>query len=881
MSKSLAEQLAALPFAEREAVLADLDPEALQWDADFWLRPEQIPPKNDDWNIFLALAGRGWGKSRAASEWLREKAKITKYGQLRMAIVTRIAADARDVMAEGNALALDTEVATPEGFTPIGDIKVGDYVMGADGKPTLVTWCSPVSNDRPCYRIEFSNGEVFIADAEHKWLTTFVSPLRNGTRPKKVRTTEQLAGLTLKDKRSGQRRYWVDKPEPLELPDEDLPVPPYTLGYWLGDGTSKAGEIVTMDPKEVLAGIHADGFETRQHGFNGEFHGNLKLSLEAAASIKEELKAPYKGQVKALAEKHDVHVQTIYNIRNGKWSAKKFLHPRHNGKALTYGVLGLRGMLVNLGVEKNKHIPARYLRGSYDQRMALLRGLMDSDGAVSSRGQAEFFNVNKKLAEGVLELCWTLGLKASMTLRKADPNKNHQDGYRVRFECRGTEVATVSRKQVRARESGSTPRAGRIYIESVTPVESVPVRCISVDNEDHLFLIGRKLVPTHNSGIIEISPPSERPEYQPSKRKLTWPNGNTCLLFSSEEPALLRGPQFHYAVADEFAAWRQIPDEVGMTAWDNLRIATRLGDSPQIFIATTPKRVQNLKNLLKEAESDPEKIVVRRGATMDNASNLAEAYIDGVLGVYDGTKLGRQELYGEMLDDIEGALFSQDNIDQFRSSSIPIGTPLKVVGVDPTVAEKPGDECGIVVMSSTAERDLYKRQAWVLEDATIHGSPEQWAKRVVDTARKWGAPVVAEKNQGGALIRNAIQAIDPTIPVHEVWSKQGKALRAEPIALIYEQGRVHHLGYFAELESQMVTWDPEVARKSKSPDRLDALVLAATSLLVLPPKGFGGGTLRATSPAKHKLPTTRAPGGRAGGSGRRAAVYGVDLRRKR
>ena len=879
MSKSLAEQLAELPPEDRAAVLAELDPESLQWDADFWLRPEQIPPRNDEWGIFLALAGRGWGKSRAASEWLREKAKITKYGQLRMAIVTRIAADARDVMTEGTALALDTEVATPEGFTPIGDIKVGDYVMGADGKPTLVTWCSPVSNDRPCYRIEFSNGEVFTADAEHKWLTTFVSPLRDGSRPKKVRTTLELANLTLKDKRSGQRRYWVDRAQALRLPNADLVVPPYTLGYWLGDGTSKAGEITTMDADEVLAGIRADGFEPRPHGFNGARHGNLKLGDEETLQIIEALKVPYQGQIRDLAEKYRVHPQTIGNIKHGRRKPKKFRHSRTHEKALVYGVPKLRGGLLALGVVRNKHIPSEYLRASYDQRMALLRGLMDSDGGVSARGQAEFSNVNKQLAYDVLDLCATLGIKASMTFKPANPGKNTQATYRVRFECQGLEVATVDRKKARTSKGKGALRNERIYIESVTETKSVPVRCISVDNEDHLFLIGRKLVPTHNSGILEVSPPSERPEYQPSKRKLTWPNGNTALLFSSEEPALLRGPQFHYAVADEFAAWRQIPDEVGMTAWDNLRIATRLGDNPQVFIATTPKKVQNLKDLLKEASENPKKIVVRKGSTMDNASNLAESYIDGIFGVYEGTKLGRQELYGDMLDDIEGALFSQNNIDQFRASTVPIGTPLKIVGVDPTVAEKPGDECGIVVMASSADRDLYKRQAWVLEDATVHGSPDVWAKRVVDTARKWGAPVVAEKNQGGAMIRNAIQAIDPTIPVFEVWSKQGKALRAEPIALVYEQGRIHHLGYFAELEDQMVTWEPEVARKSKSPDRLDALVLAATALMILPPKGFGGGVLKATSPARHKLPQTRASSAR--GSGRRAAVYGVDLRRRR
>lgn len=389
----------------------------------------------------------------------------------------------------------------------------------------------------------------------------------------------------------------------------------------------------------------------------------------------------------------------------------------------------------------------------------------------------------------------------------------------------------------------------------------------------------RDVIVQGESGILAVSPPSERPEYFPSLRKLKWPNGNEALCFTSEEPSTLRGPQFHYAFADEFAAWRQIPDEVGMTAWANLRIATRLGKNPQIFVATTPKRVQSLKDLLKEADEKSDKIIIRKGSTMDNASNLAETYIEGITGVYAGTKLGRQELYGEMLDDIEGALFSSQVIEQFRGNVIPVGTPLKIVGVDPTVADKPGDECGIVVMASTADRDLYKRQAWVLEDASIHGAPEVWAKRVVETARKWGAPVVAEKNQGGALIRNAIQAIDPTIPVFEVWSKQGKALRAEPISLIYEQGRIHHLGYFAELEDQMTTWEPE-NRKGKSPDRLDALVLAATALMVTPPAGFGGGVLSAHSVARHKLPPSRPAMGRGAGTGRRAAIYGAGIKKR-
>jgi len=352
-----------------------------------------------------------------------------------------------------------------------------------------------------------------------------------------------------------------------------------------------------------------------------------------------------------------------------------------------------------------------------------------------------------------------------------------------------------------------------------------------------------------DSGVLNVTPPSERPLYEPSKRRLTWPNGNTAVLSTADEPDSLRGVQAHYSWADELAAWRQTPDAAGMTSWDNLRVATRLGMNPQIFATTTPKRVGVLYALLKEAD-EGKKVWISRGSTMDNAGNLSEAYISAITGVYAGTRLAAQELYGEMLDAVEGALWTDELIELGRQSVMPTSTPLRCVGVDPSVAESPRDECGIVVVGSTAERDLYKRQSWVLEDASVLGSPTVWAQRVVDMARKWGCPVVAEVNQGGALVRNAIQTIDPKITVLEVHSKYGKALRAEPITLAYEQSRVHHVGYFAELESQMTSWVPG---EGKSPDRVDALVHALTALLIKPPPGFVGGKLTAKSLAGRRI----------------------------
>ena len=366
----------------------------------------------------------------------------------------------------------------------------------------------------------------------------------------------------------------------------------------------------------------------------------------------------------------------------------------------------------------------------------------------------------------------------------------------------------------------------------------------------------RDVIVEGESGIINVTPPSERPLYEPSKRRLTWPNGNTATCFTADEPDSLRGPQFTHAWGDEVAAWRQTPDAAGMTAFDNLRVGTRLGANPKIMITTTPKRVPLLYQLIAEAEKTG-KVVITKGSTLDNSGNLSQAYIDAIVGVYEGTRLAAQELYGEMLSDVEGALWTQELIDRGREMQLPMGTPLRCIGVDPSVAENPRDECGIVVVASTGDRDLYKRQSWVLEDASIHGSPEVWANKVVQMARKWGCPVIAEVNQGGALVRNAINTIDPTVKVLEVHSKYGKALRAEPITLAYEQNRVHHVGYLGDLESQMCAWIPG---EGKSPDRVDALVHALTALLIKPPAGFVGGTIKAKSPAARRMPSFRGGG---------------------
>lgn len=353
---------------------------------------------------------------------------------------------------------------------------------------------------------------------------------------------------------------------------------------------------------------------------------------------------------------------------------------------------------------------------------------------------------------------------------------------------------------------------------------------------------GRDVMVEGESGIMNVCAPSEQPEYSPSNRRITWPNGSIATTFSADTPDQVRGPQFHFAWCDEMAAWNHIPGVDGATAWDNVQIATRLGDRPRILATTTPKRLPAMTELLKREGKD---VVVTRGSTLENAGNLGEAYLKFIFGLYAGTRMEQQELYGIMLDDVEGALWDMPLIERGRVKSLPIGLPYKVIAVDPSVAENPKDECGIIVMGGTGHKVLASRHAYVLEDASVHGSPDVWAKHVVAMWEKWQCPVVVEVNQGGSLVRRMIHSLNKNVPILEVRAHQGKQVRAEPVLLKYDQQKVHHLGYLGELESQLCSWVP--GESKKSPDRLDALVYAVIALIVDPPRALGGGQLRAKS----------------------------------
>jgi phage terminase large subunit-like protein len=264
---------------------------------------------------------------------------------------------------------------------------------------------------------------------------------------------------------------------------------------------------------------------------------------------------------------------------------------------------------------------------------------------------------------------------------------------------------------------------------------------------------------------------------------------------------------------------------------------------------------------LEEAKHEPEKILVRRGRTLDNVK-LSSGYLDTLLGLYGGTQLGRQELEGEMLDDVVGAMVSETVIDAYRVDGVPIGVPwIKIVGVDPSVAEKPHDECGIVVVYISNTWPILRRHAFVVEDLSLRASPTVWGDIVVKAAHEHGAIVVAETNQGAALVKQMVKqsaaAANLQNPsIREVWSSKSKAVRSEPVSGAYARGRVHHVNVLAELESQISSWVP--GESGYSPDRMDALVHACAAGLFPEALIHGApGTATFYSAAKTRLPLTR------------------------
>lgn len=360
---------------------------------------------------------------------------------------------------------------------------------------------------------------------------------------------------------------------------------------------------------------------------------------------------------------------------------------------------------------------------------------------------------------------------------------------------------------VRSITTGSTPLTGGTYGRIALVAETAAdARDVLVEGE---------------SGLLAVHPKDFRPTYEPSKRRLTWPNGAVATLYNATEPDQLRGPQHDAALCDELAKWRYAQE-----TWDMLQFGLRLGDNPKQVVTTTPRPIPLLKQLIAASST-----VVTSGSTLDNRANLAASFLKSIVEKYEGTRLGRQELSAEILDDVPDALWTRAALDRDRRKPDQV-PPLRrvVVAIDPAAKKneivEEGAATGIVVAGIGDDG-----RGYVLEDATCRESPNGWARKAIACFDKFeGDCIVGEINNGGDMVAATVRVVRPTIPFREVTATRGKWVRAEPIAALYEQGRVSHVGTFAALEDEMVNFGPNGMVGEASPDRVDALVWALTEL---------------------------------------------------
>ena len=328
------------------------------------------------------------------------------------------------------------------------------------------------------------------------------------------------------------------------------------------------------------------------------------------------------------------------------------------------------------------------------------------------------------------------------------------------------------------------------------------------------------------SGIMACSPPDRCPRWVAGERMLVWPNGAEARLYSAHDPEALRGPQFDAAWIDELAKWKRAEE-----TWDMLQFGLRLGADPRQVVTTTPRNVQVLKDLLAR-----ESTVMTHAPTEANRAYLADSFLQDVRARYGNTKLGRQELDGELVEDMEGALWARAALERARVADVPEGARVTVAVDPPVTGHKGSDACGIVVVAVVQKGPPKDWHAVVIEDCSVQGvSAHQWAERAVAAYERHGAArMVAEVNQGGDLVLDAVRAIDPLVNVQSVRASRGKVARAEPVAALYEQGRVAHMPGLSVLEDEMCRMTMTGYQGRGSPDRVDALVWALTDGMIVP-----------------------------------------------
>lgn len=860
----------------REAFLDSLDPreqEDFLRDWRVWGRDKQIAPEGC-WSEWLLLCGRGFGKLVDA----------------------------------------ETPIPTPTGWARLGDMAIGDWVIDEAGRPCRIVKTYDALPD-VAYRLHFSDGTSIDACGDHQWVTwtheerkAFLrSPHEDASRfpaewprwrlrqrkggtdlPRaiveaaldlrrvgisarkiakrlgccrialgkhlkagrfverqatesqrglgpQIRTTQQIVDTFTHGKR-GDLNHSIPVAGPLQLPPQNLPLDPYVLGAWLGDGTAASGAITCHESDQPWMLEALQAFSPRQSRSDSQ------------------------------------RIDTS----------------------------GLSPILRDMGLRNNKHVPAIYLRGSIEQRLGLLQGLMDTDGHVTKGGHVEFCNTNHDLIRAVVELARSLGQKpvvyegvAKLYGRVTGPK------WRVCWTPT-MPVFRMPRKAAKLALS-SKPQSLRNHQRMIVRFERIdpkPMRCLTVDGPNSMFLCGEGMIPTHNtltavktilswidegwcrriaivgqgegdirsvmingeSGFITQSPSWNKPVFRPSTGalgELHWPCGAIGAVYSAEDAEALRGPEFHAGWFDEPMA---VPAKKREEAYSNLEYGLRLGDNPRLIITTTPKPHKWIKEKVAECKRQEHKPLAERefiltnGNTYENEENLAATFIRKIRR-NEGTRRGRQEIHAEILNEDEGALWTMESLDRARMKGVPSDDRERgefimrliqtmdriVIGVDPNTTEgKTTHAAGIVVVGKRAGKH------YVLADRSLVGvKPITWGKQVIRAAEEFGAhEIIAETNQGGDMIKGVCEqaAAELGLPMpkfYKAHTRKSKARRAEPVATAYERGEVFHVGHkgseaapgpFYLLEEQMETLHEGHDGTGEDFDRCDALCYAITRL---------------------------------------------------
>lgn len=800
-SKIGKKQLAEIERDVELGFLDFLDPAekaVLRYSWKFWARPSQIVDMEDpSWTVWLALAGRGFGK----------------------------------------ALDIKTPVPTVDGWKAMGELRDGDRVFDETGRSCAVLRAHPVMIGRECFRVRFSDGSEVVADGDHLWTTIdrrTRKALRRrvaGAHSSKPQCQPRFAPKTLTTKQIAESLYdgkevnhCIPCTGPLEAPHADLAVDPYLLGCWLGDGSSHGAAITTAD-SEIREAFEAAGYTLNIYNRCGAActygidSGARRRCATTGRMLPAERGFLFDLRSMGLIDRKRIPAPYLrsspeqrLSLLQGLFDTDGYCDPRtgasefcSTNEALAHGV---RELALSLGLKAVIHVGRATLNGKDCGSKYRVFFTAHSD--------IKLFRLSRK--------------QASMPSRGSQSDRAYRR-YIVAVEP----VPSVPVRCI------TVDSPSRLYLagEAMIPTHNTKLgaewvrELVEGQGAIRIALIGptaastRDVMVKGDSGILACSPPWLRAEYSPANSVVKWANGAQAHLFSAEEPERLRGPQFHYIWADEICAWGKNAQDV----WDMSQMCLRLGQKPRVVVTTTPKPTPVLRKLVDDKTT-------RRvgGSTYENADNLAPTFISTIVSQYEGTDLGRQELHAELLTENKNAHWNRALLaaTRKRDADITFEDMIRVVvAVDPpaTSGDK-ADECGITVCGRGIDKHGY-----VLADLSGRMSPQKWAQTALQAAKDFGADrIIAERNNGGDMVKHTIRSFKSggldgsKVHVKTVFASRGKWTRAEPIAALFQQGRCHMVGIHPKLEDQMCEYDP--FEGNKSPDRYDAMVWGLWDLML-------------------------------------------------